>query len=339
MTPGATRNALASLIVPATMLVLLTQGSERVRVQLPTILLAMISTAVLLGLLQFSGVRVNNPFLNDTPGAMGGIFANRNHFALLIAIGCLVAPVWASMGHDAPRWRWLLAAGMVLLFSLAILATGSRSGMLLGALSLVLALPLVGRRLRHELRHAPSWAFPALIVAGIVMIGGLIGLSFAADRAESINRLIMLDSGDDLRSRALPAVLAMIDGYMPFGSGFGGFDPVFRINEPLDLLKTTYLNQAHNDYLGIALDGGIPGVTLLATGILWWLVATIRVWRVKTDGTILLGRLGSATIFLVLIASIFDYPARTPTVMAILIAAAILLAHASAGKSQAALPL
>ncbi|MEZ0497917.1 O-antigen ligase family protein [Sphingomonas sp. IW22] len=338
MTPGATRNALASLIVPAATLLVLAQGNERVRAWLPTILLAMIASAVLLGLLQFTGARFNNPFLNDTPGQVSGIFANRNHFALLIAIGCLIAPVWAFMDRDALRWRGPLAVGLVLLFVLTILATGSRAGMLLGGLALMLALMLVGRRLRRRLSHAPRWVFPALIVAGVVVIGGFIGLSFAADRADAINRLIALETGEDMRSRALPTVLAMIATYMPFGSGFGGFDPVFRIHEPLELLKLTYFNQAHNDYLGIALDGGIAAIALLAAATLWWLITTIRVWRAKADESVILGRLGSAAILLILIASITDYPARTPTIMAIVVIAAFWLARANGNQSQAALP-
>lgn len=320
------------------MLLVLAQGNERVRAWLPTILLAMIASAVLLGLLQFTGARFNNPFLNDTPGQVSGIFANRNHFALLIAIGCLIAPVWAFMDRDALRWRGPLAVGLVLLFVLTILATGSRAGMLLGGLALMLALILVGHRLRRRLSHAPRWVFPALIVAGVVVIGGFIGLSFAADRADAINRLIALETGEDMRSRALPTVLAMIGTYMPFGSGFGGFDPVFRIHEPLELLKLTYFNQAHNDYLGIALDGGIAAIALLAVATLWWLITTIRVWRAKADESVMLGRLGSAAILLILIASVADYPARTPTIMAIVVIAAFWLARANGNQSQAALP-
>lgn len=330
MTPGATRNAIASLVVPVTMLLLLTQINERGRAWLLPSLLAMIGAAVFLGLLQFSGVQFNHPLLNDSPGVISSIFANRNHFALFIAIGCLIAPVWAFSDRGMLHWRGPLAAGLVLLFVLTILATGSRSGMLLGALSLMLALMLVGRRLRRRLNRAPFWVFPALIVGGIIVIGGFIGLSFTADRAEAINRLIVLESDQDMRARALPTVLAMVGNYMPWGSGFGGFDPVFRVHEPFDLLKLTYFNQAHNDYLGIALDGGIAGLALLTLGILWWLVGTIRVWRIEADDAVLLGRLGSAIILLVLIASITDYPARTPIVMALLVVAATWLTRATA---------
>lgn len=337
MTPGATRNALASLVVPASMLLVLSQANERGSRGLPGMLIAMAGAATLLGLLQFSGAGFNSPFLNDTPGVVSSIFANRNHFALFLAIGCLVAPVWAFADRQALRWRGPVAGGLVLLFVLTILATGSRSGMLLGALALAFALMLVGRQLRHRLRGAPRWVLPALIGIAVFIIAGVVTLSFAADRADAITRLIALDSSEDMRTRARPTVLAMIALYLPFGSGFGGFDPVFRIHEPSALLKPTYFNQAHNDFLGIALDGGLAAIALLAASILWWAIATIRVWRASADEAVSLGRLGSGIVLLVLVASLTDYPARTPTIMTILVIAAAWLARAD-HQAQAALP-
>lgn len=339
MTPGATRNALASLIVPTTIVVLLLQGKEQLQRWMLTILLVMIGAAVLLGLMQFSGAWFSNPLINDTRGQLSSIFANRNHFALLLAIGCLLAPVWAFMDRAALRWRGLLAAGIVLLLILTVLATGSRSGILLCGVALALALLLVGKRLRRHLGNAPRWVLPTLVLVAVLVIVGFVALSFAADRADAINRMISLETAEDMRARARPTVLSMIALYMPFGSGFGGFDPVFRMHEPFNLLKLTYFNQAHNDFLGIALDGGISGLLLLTATVFWWCLATARVWRRRADDIVLLGRLGSAVILLILAASLTDYPARTPTMMAIVVVAAVWLARGSGSKANAALPL
>lgn len=335
MTPGATRNALASLVVPTTMLVLMLQADGRGARRMPAILLGLGGAAVVIGLLQFSGAGFDNPFFNDTPGVVSSIFANRNHFALFLAIGCLIAPVWSFMDPMALRWRAPLAVGLVLLFVLTILATGSRAGILLVAIAFALILLLVGRSLRRQLRGGPRWLLPALVLAAIMVIGGFVALSFAADRAEGIQRLLALNPEEDMRTRARPIVLAMIRLYMPFGSGFGGFDPVFRIHEPFDLLKITYFNEAHNDFLGIALDGGVAGIALLTAGIVWWLVASLRVWHAEINDKVMLGRLGSGILLLVLIASLTDYPARTPTIMATIVVAAVWLARGNAGRFTA----
>lgn len=339
MTPGATWNALFSLIVPTTMLLLLMQANERTHRWLLPSLLVMIFSAVLLGLLQFSGAGFNNPLLNDIPGLVSSIFANRNHFALLVAVGCLIAPVWAVMDRDALRRRVPMAGGMVLLFILTILTTGSRTALILGGLSLILSFLMTGRRVRRWLGARPNWLILVLILATAVVVGGFVLASYAAGRADAINRLVALDASTDVRSRALPTILSMVASYMPFGSGFGSFEAVFRIHEPLSLLKLTYLNQAHNDYLGVALDGGIVGIAVLGAGILWWLIATIRSWRQTDDNAVLLGRLGSSILFLILVASVTDYPARTPTIMALIVIAAVWLAQAQGKQMRSALPV
>lgn len=338
MAPGATRNALASLVVPAAVLVLLAQLDERGRRWLPALLLGVITASMLLGLLQFSGARFNNPFINDGPGDVSGSFANRNHFALFLAMGCALAPVWAFRQRDALSWRGPMAIGLVLLFVLTILASGSRAGILLGAVGLALGLALVQRSLRRRLKSAPAWVLPLILLTILAVIGGFIAISIAADRAEAINRLIALDSGDDMRTRGLPTVLAMIGTYFPFGSGFGGFDPVFRVHEPFDFLAITYFNRAHNDFLEIALDGGLAAVALLVVALAWWLFASWRAWRAPASEEATLARLGSAMLLLILLASLPDYPARTPMVMAVTAIAAFWLAQGSARGSRAALP-
>src|SRR3546814_14301754 len=87
---------------------------------------------MLVGLLEFSGVRVDNPFINDSVGSVSGTFANRNHFALFLGLGCLITPVWAFAGTQGTGWRAPVALALITLFALTILATGSRAGILTG---------------------------------------------------------------------------------------------------------------------------------------------------------------------------------------------------------------
>lgn len=335
MTPGATGNALSALVVPVAVLVLLAAMRPAERVVLPVVVLVMVTGAMLVGLLQVSGVRLSNPFVNDTIGQISGIFANRNHFAVFLACGCLLAPAWAFLGERRARWRGLLALGLMVLFVLTILATGSRAGMLTAVLAVMIALTLVRHELRRQLARAPRWAFPALIAGVLAVMAMVVVASVAANRAESIHRTFAVDVGTDMRSRGLPVVLEMIRTYLPLGSGVGGFDPVFRMHEPLALLKPTYFNHAHNDFLEVVLDAGIPGGLLLLAALLWWLSASIRVWRARGGTATGTARLGSAILLLLIVASAFDYPLRTPTMMALAVIAAVWLAGGRRSASQA----
>jgi O-antigen ligase len=333
--PDAAVNALSSLVVPCAVLLLAMGLREDERKWLPGIVLGLIVAASVIGLLQLSGAGLNHPFINDTPGQMGGNFANRNHFALFLAIGCLIAPVWAFSGNvRRTAWRAPVAIALVVLFSLTILASGSRGGVLVGLLSLPIVMLLAKQGIRHELRRAPRWVFPAIAAAIFTIIAIFVLFSVAADRAISIERFLLVDQGQDMRTRGLPVVLSMIATYFPVGSGFGGFDPIFRMHEPASLLKLTYFNHAHNDFLEVALDGGLMGIALLLSAIGWWSVASLRAWR--TGGAP--ARLGSAILLLVLIASAFDYPARTPMMMAMIILAAVWLAEPGQGTERRALP-
>lgn len=323
--PGATLNALASLIVPVATWLLASSLNDAERRRLPGMLLCVVIATMLVGLAQFSGIIYDNPFVNDSPGEISGTFANRNHFSLLMAIGCLLAPTWGLAGERLAYWRLPAVVGLLLLLFLTILGSGSRAGLGLGVVALLLGVILSGHRIRKALAFYPRWVYPTLVAAFAVIIIAFVSLSVMADRAVSINRAFALDAGQDMRTRGLPTVLSMIKTYFPFGSGLGGFDPIFRIHEPFALLAPTYFNHAHNDYLEIVLDTGLLGAVLVLSALVWWGRASMTVWTIGMGRAYALPRLGSATIFLVMIASLFDYPARVPLIMAVTVIAGIWL--------------
>lgn len=332
--PGAALNAAASFVVPFAILLLVAGLDAREIAWLPTIVLGMVAAAAVLGLLQFSGGGFDNPFINDSPGQVSGNLANRNHFALLLALGCVVAPVWAFPGGRRSGWRVPIAIGLVLLFILLILASGSRAGLLLGMLAIAVALLLVRNAIRRERRRLPRWVFPAIVAGSILTIGLFVLLSIGADRAISVDRLFQMESGEDLRMRNMPIVLRMIAIYFPVGSGFGGFDPVFRIHEPLPMLKPTYFNHAHNDFIELALDGGLAALALLLGVLVWYVGASIQAWRGGPE----VAKLGSAMLALVLAAAAFDYSARSAMMMAMIVIAAIWLGTPRTGFVRTPLP-
>lgn len=332
LVPGATINALSSLIVPVAALLFASGLAERERGWAPTLLLAVIVGSAALALLQVTGAAMLNPLLNGDLGQVSGSFANRNHFALFMACGCVLAPLWAFRADGRPGWRLPVAAGLILLFLLLILASGSRAGLGLGLVGLAAGVLLVRRPMKRELRRYPRWVLPAVIAAIVLVPIILVGVSMAENRAASIDRIFAVDQGEDMRSRGLPTVLAMARAYFPIGSGLGGFDPIFRMHEPFELLKLTYFNHAHNDFLEIAIDAGLPGLALLLTALGWWLFTSVRAWRDGEAGAEgMRARAGAALLLLVLVASGFDYPARTPMVMAMIVVAAIWLGQGGSG--------
>jgi len=142
-----------------------------------------------------------------------------------------------------------------------------------------------------------------------------------------------------MRGRGFPVVLDMVATYFPVGTGIGSFNPLFRIHEPFGLLKPTFFNHAHNDLLEVALDAGLPGLVLLAAAIGWWGWASVAAWRTASKRAAVLPRLGSILLLLIIAASVFDYPVRTPMVMAVTIIAGVWLCGSKQHGEGAPLPV
>jgi O-antigen ligase len=335
--PSAALNAAYSLLIPVAVLTFMI-GMDANEQQWPVgAILALVAGSTLITLLQFSGAGFDNPLINDTPGQVSGTFANRNHMALFLAIGVLLVPVWTFWHGHRPSWRGPVGLGLLTVLFLSILATGSRAGLFLGALAVAAASVIAKDNIRKLLRRAHRWAIP-VAMAAVVSVLVIAAVAIEAGRAVAINRLLAMDPAQDVRTRALSTVLSLVREYFPWGTGFGGFDTAFRIHEPFHLLKPTYFNHAHNDFLEIALNGGVAGVALMMCAIGWWFIASTRAWRISGNGVLALPKLGSAMILLILIASLFDYPVRTPMIMAMLVVAATWLCRSGVSTAQSPLP-
>ena len=334
ISPSATANALGSLVVPALVLVLCAQLTREQHWRIAVVLLALIFAGCLLALLQFSGANFANPLINYQDGAVSGNFANRNHFALFVAIGCLLVPLWGLQNAGATRWTAIGAVALLSFFLLVALATGSRAGILLTVLAIAAGLFFTRSDVKRQLRAIPRSTAIAILGSIVVLIFGAAVLSFTLGRAVSIDRAFALEASEDLRTQALPYVIDTLLRYLPFGTGFGTFDPVYRIGEADALLQPQYFNHAHNDWLEIVLDGGIAAVLLLVAVLVWAAIAAVRAWRRQGQNGAL-ARSGAVALLLTMIASIPDYPARTPMVMALVVITAVWLHLGSSSSTQA----
>ncbi|MEQ8739837.1 MAG: O-antigen ligase family protein, partial [Hoeflea sp.] len=101
--------------------------------------------------------------------------------------------------------------------------------------------------------------------------------------------------------------------YWPIGAGTGTFDEVFQIDESLENMTQRRAGRAHNDYLEIAVEFGLPGLILVAAwiGLLAWLS-----WRARTSKLRWGAWAGSCFLFAIALQSITDYPLRNQAILA-----------------------
>lgn len=345
LTPDLTLASLVGLGVPATGLIAFASVSEERSHQLLPYLLIAAGLSAVVGLGQLVG-GPNSAFYRyavTNEGSAVGLFSNRNHQALFIAMVWPMLALWVTArGLEPARKRlrrWIGGAAAIGLVPM-ILVTGSRAGLLLALVALAFAgwFLRANARASHELSTLPPWvrrAAPALILLAIVAVG-LLAAWFSRD--EAFQRLYATNLADERRFAQLPILLRIAGDFLPFGSGFGGFDPVYRYYEPDALLAPTYLNHAHNDVLELIITGGAPAAAIALAFLLWITrrFLALRGWLPRNTRD-RFAYLAAALIVLALLASVADYPLRTP-IHALLFAFACgwLAAAQPAGRSRSA---
>lgn len=320
LVPDLTINSLLSLL-PATC-ILLGYGGMRPEHRWATIWLAigLAGSSVLMALLQLGGHGGIGYIYGARQDYVGGILANRNHQAVMLAGTLPLLAVAARFIILRGRHRIAIAAlsGIAVVILPIILLTGSRQGLLLtlpAILAAVLLAPrpasLSGRRFFGRIPISGRWMVVGLLVVAVI----LFGLAIATGRAVSIERLTAVDAvANDARWRNLPTVIAITQDMLPWGTGFGTFDPVYRGFEPDALLHASYFNHAHNDFLETVMTGGVPAVlviTVLLGHIAWRFIAIAGSDRQTSIDSLYLDRAAAILVMMFMAASIIDYPLRT----------------------------
>ena len=286
--------------------------------------------SIVLGVLQVSSGSDHWYFYRWTNlGVAVGTFANGNHFATLLlaavpAIATLAIPLRGNKQKQGRQWvsvtlaiaaASLLVVGLVINGSMAMFVIGPA----VAAATAMMVARLSPRRRRQGLALAVGLLAAAgavLVVAGRSMPGW--GLGASIETRQEYWR-VSLD--------------AMRDQWLT-GSGFGAFVQTYRRYEDPDIADRWYANHAHNDYLELALEGGLPAILLVAVFLLWWLGRARRAWG--TESATVEQRAAAVASAAILVHSLFDFPLRTAGISALFAVCLALLAGATGAASRRA---
>jgi O-antigen ligase len=322
LTPASASNALQSLFVPVAILLFGVQLTRHDLQLLLPLLLSIGVVSALMGLLQVVGTAGSSFYLYRITNAESavGLFANRNHAAIFLASMFPILGAFASLSETnlkAASKRVVIAAIIGLFLIPLILVTGSRSGMLIAVFG------IVGGVLLYQpvssAKSAKKWAIGNLSNVYLLTAATIIGLcviTLAFSRAIAIDRFFLPETGTDSRINFWAISMDIFARYLPVGSGAGSFVEIFQVYEPDGLLDRTYLNRAHNDWIETAVTFGGPGVVLALLALLFFVRRTFLVWRM--DGgrrSVVFARLASLNLAMLGVASLSDYPLRTPALM------------------------
>jgi O-antigen ligase len=247
-------------------------------------------------------------------------------------------------------WRRVgmpLSAFLGLLIVATLLLAGSRAGLLTGAVgalagSVLYASMAAARneRSRQGDRARSGWSErlrnPLIIPIAAIACIAIVATAFAS--TPTMKRLLKTNAAEEDRLQLISPLMSLAREMMPLGGGFGSFNNLFRRFEDVETLKTAYLNHAHMDVVQIVVEGGIPAALLFAAFLIWWAKRVSASWRspASTSITDNLGRIGSITTGIALLASIADYPLRTPLHMAVFVIGCVWLQRAARPKPSKA---
>ncbi|WP_198024078.1 O-antigen ligase family protein [Sphingorhabdus lutea] len=342
LSPSKTMNSLMALSVGLAGLLLyaIQPAPRNPKIMVVFIIAGFAST--LLAFIQLSGPMdsIAYSYRITNNGSLVGFFANRNHHATML---CAIIPMIAYLGlkYDDKSnldYKSALIAGALIMFLFPfILQIGSRSGIFQAVLSVVFALIIAaifilngGTKKQSHIKqdkwtNAQAVKKKRMQLAAIglffLVILSIAALSFYLSRAEAIDRLFKEDAIEDMRSLVLPITTKMASDFWLFGAGFGSFEHVYRIYEPHNLLRITYLNQAHNDWVQFAIEGGIFPILIIGALFIKGMAQFKSLWTARHDDikNVLAAMAAAGSIILCIFASVGDYPVRTPIITVFII--------------------
>ncbi|AMY00681.1 O-antigen ligase family protein [Mesorhizobium ciceri] len=213
-----------------------------------------------------------------------GLFANRNHFSALLFVSIpFVVYYGLFRGHLLSG-----AIGLIALL-LLLLAAGSRAGVLIGLAVTVVSIIFLSARSR---------------ISGFSVFVLFVGLSVYVMGAWTTIDAREIDPAFGRAEFARTTMDGIKENWVT-GVGFGNFQKVYQIYEKEGMIFRAYVNHAHNEYLEMALEGGVLAAVLMALYLILLLFAFSRIRRDSFQKAAFL------SVAFLLVHSLVDYPLRT----------------------------
>ncbi len=327
--PQRTLEALLALLPPLLAMILVAGLTRPERLTLLKILtgFALLSVAIGAAQLASSGRGPLHFYAGGEPGILFGFQANRNAQVDVILIGMLAAiAAWHARARTSRAAAGALGA-IVLVLLLGAVLTGSRAGIALVPLALAWCVVLQPWRLPPD-SPLRRWSVPVL---GVI---ALAGLTAAALQSRGIGRVLArFDFTGEYRPDIWRDTLFAIGQYWPVGSGLGTFTRTIGPAERLEAIGPLLPNRAHNEYLELLLEAGLPGALAWAAVAALVLVGLVRALRAADAKLLPQTVFAGGALTIVTLHSLVDYPLRSMALAGLVgVAAAFVLVPPKVGE-------
>lgn len=315
LAPLKTLESIFWLLPLAAMLVLSTKLSWRtlvtaVRWSVP----ALAATSAVLGIAQVVAADQVSLFLHEGPakGHAAGFFQVVNHQPTLQLMAMpFLAVLAARLGArfdagDAFQAQAVVLVTLMLVLLAGLVAAGSVAGF-------ALLLPVLLASAPIALHRGLSVRVLIVLLACAAGLGA--GAFYIADSPLLTGVGVTdLDSGPLSRVDSWARAATMARDYFPVGAGLGAFRDAFGAYEDPLVVTNQFVAHAHNDYLEIIVEMGLPGAVLIVGVVGWWAVMTVIIWRRPVEEGLRTRKAATIAVAVVLLHSLVDSPARTEAI-------------------------
>jgi O-antigen ligase len=309
--PYRSLDVLLGLIAPLALFVAIVSLRAYRPSWLAAALLAGTIAGVVLGALQVTGGGSHWYLYPESSFGAIGFFANINHMAdLLVCTLPFIAALFASARSANRQRNFAIALGVVAAALLIVVGIALNHSLAVYGLTP----PVLAGSALILLPQRSPWRRWAVVALAVLVVGAVATLGTASVRSSALAS----DTATSVESRQemLATSAKAIPDFMPWGSGLGTFRSVYHLYENPTQVTNTYVIHAHDDYVELALETGVPGVLLMIAFLVWWARAAWRACRYADNGV--WARAASIASGAILIHSLVDFPLRTAAISAVL---------------------
>ena len=260
--------------------------------------------SVAIGAVQTAGGESWKIYSVTNTGAVG-FFANRNFLGNLLVVNipfafALMGSATASSTHAGMTLR-VVGAAYLLVIVIGIVLNRSLGAGLIAIPVCVASLALLQSGLSLKW-HVVAMAALAVTAAAFLLMNGQLRSEIVGSDTVSIQTRVTIWS----------QTLKIVGDTFPVGTGLGSFREIYTFYEDPALVDRFYVNNAHNDYLELVLETGVPGILLICGFFIWWFGQAKQAW--SSPNPDLIPRAATIASAAIMAHSLVDYPLRTAAI-------------------------
>jgi len=314
ISPTRTLDSLLFMIVPVTGFLLGCNSENAERIDVLNVFIGLALVSSLLGAIQLLAPESFDayPYQITNEGSAVGIFANRNHQSLFMALAILLIAARISIARGSRR-ALIFSLCASLGFFVSAVVTQSRAGYGLVILCLLSSYLIVYARILRQTRFEIKRRLK--IFLGVSSLFSIIFLTLLAS-VPVLRRIVGLASEPFNRTEGILISMAAFRDFWLTGSGLGSFAWLAPSYEDPTTIDFAHWNHAHNDWLQLLVELGLLGLGLMLVAISF---ATSRLNYAAHnidhgDDAWRFFKLMMACVGVAVLHSLVDYPLRTAAI-------------------------